>query len=237
MAKPDPRHHMVKAIEAITDRMLTDSNKDHNTVRNMRGELTRVRMGAEALDRLNATRSPLDTPQAHALKVAKKAKTYHSEVTAALNRAMQTWAQGYGDAQNRMIDKINLRPDAFASEIRAAFRTLNTKEKMNLVRQLVDENRGPELAAIVKAPSVLTGLSDADRDAFEKAIFAKHAAAEMAELEMLEEAMHTFNAAANASAMLVKELTDPAQIAAIERSASEAEAAEASFNQALSGDA
>ena len=104
---------------------------------------------------------------------------------------------------------------------------------MGLLAQLVDENRGPELAAIVQAPSALTGLSDNQRGVFEQAITGKHAAAELEERDQLTGALEIVTAAAGAAGSLVKGLTDPAKIAEIERGAAEADAAGAAFDQSV----
>jgi hypothetical protein len=223
---------MVKAIEAIAERML-DGIEDHATALRIKAEANRLKAGAEALDRVNSNRSPLDTPAAHALKVAKLARTFDKEITASLQRACRTWADGFNDAQRRIEEKINLTPDAFAGEIRTAFRSLSSKAKADLLLDLTEQNRGPELAAILKAPSVLTGLSDQERANYEKSVFARHAAAELGEQQKLQGVLDAFNVAQRAAGTFVKELTDPGKLAAIERDAAASAAAGAAFDQSL----
>jgi len=231
--KPDRRDHRVKAMEAIVGRMLADLGEEHDTGRRMKAEVVRLRMAAEALDRQNAKRNPLDTPAAHAMKVAKNARTFDREITNTLNRALKIWGEGYQKLQSRIAEKVNLTPDAFASEIRAAFRNMPPKQQSKLIADLVESNRGPELAAIVKAPSILTGISDSQRDSYEKMILARHAGAELDEIAKLEEAWGAVTTISKTAGEFAAELTDPNKLAAIESAAGEADAAGEAFNQAL----
>lgn len=214
-------------------RMLEGLGEEHATGRRMKAELTRLRLAAEALDRQNATRSPLDTPAAHAMKVAKNARTFAQEASNTLNRAGKIWADGYLETQKRIDQKVNLTPDAFAGEIRATFRTLPPKQQAKLIEELVNSNRGPELAAIVKAPSILTGISDSQRKTYEDMILARHAGEEVAELAQLDEVFQAVSTATRAAGEFAAELSDPAKLAPIESAAGEADAAGEAFNQAL----
>ena len=230
MAKaPD---HGVRAIAAIAERMLKDL-PDHPTALRLQSEVNKLRNGAEALDKVRANRSPLDTREAHALKVGKLAKQFESEAIASLNRSIQYWAEGYDDIERRIAQKVDLTPNAFAQEIRSAFRTLSRKDKIELLGQLVKENRGPELAAIVKAPSVLSGISDDERAKFEESIIGMHASAEIEERAKLEDVFNAMNRAQDTASNIVKRFRDPAQLADIERAAADADAAGDAFTQSM----
>lgn len=227
------RNHRALSLEAVAGRISKVLGDNHKTGQQLQAEVTRLSRAADALDRLNQTRNPLDTPAAHAMKVAKSARTFSQEVTATFNRAVKVWGAAYGDLQARIIDKTNLRPDAFAGEIRAAFRTMSSKQKMDLIQELIEENRGPELAAIVKAPSMLTGISEEQKQSYEKSFVARHASAELDELAKLEETWSAVIAATNVGADFAADLTNPAKLSAIETAAATADAAGEAFNQAL----
>lgn len=229
---PDPRNAMIRAIEAIGAKMLSDL-PDHNTARQMNAEVNSIRLKGEALDRVARTRSPLDTPAAHALKVAKMARTFDSEVTAMINRTGRLWAEGYNDAQRRIDEKVNLKPDAFAQEIRTAFRGMSGKAQGALINRLVKENRGPELAAIVKAPAILTGISEEARASYEKMILNVHAADELDEIAKLEDVFGAVSAVSKAASSMVADFTNPASIAAIESQAAAANEASEAFSQSF----
>lgn len=232
MAKPDTRDPLVKALEAIAGRMIADM-PDHPAAQQMQGEVNRLRMTAEALDNLNRSRSPLDTPAAHALKVGKRAKTFNSEVTQSVNRAAAVWAIARTNAEKRIEEKVNLKPDAFAGEIRTAFRALPSKKQIDLLGQWVADNKGPEMAAIVRAPSFLSGISDEMKANFEQALVHKHAAAEIDEIAKLDDVYEAVSAATRAAGNFAVGLTDPGNLAKIEREAAESDAADAAFSQSL----
>lgn len=229
MAK-DKRDAMVKAIEVISQRMIADL-PDHARAMQLQAEVNRLKLRAEALDNVNARRSPLDTPAAHALKVAKLARKFNSETTEMLNRAARIYGDAINEAQARIDAKVNLRPDSFASEIRAAFRSMNSKAQAELIKQLVTENRGPELAAIVRAPSILTGISDQERATYEKMIVDLHAGPEADEIAKMDDVWSAVHAATRAAGTMVAELTDPHILRDIEQQAAAADEASAAFNQ------
>lgn len=225
-------HHRVRALAAVVERMAGDMG-DHPVARQLRAEVSRLSNGAAALDGVNANRSPLETEEAHAVKVATLARKFDREVTAVMNRIGEIASAGAKDVQHRIDQKIDLKPDAFAGEIRAAFRSLNSAGRAKLVNELVEGNRGPELAAIVKAPGILTGISDDQRARYEEMIISKHAPAELAERAGLDAVLGEGIAAAGIAAGIAKEFIDPGKLARIEREASAASEAGAAFDQSL----
>jgi hypothetical protein len=225
----------VTAIAAVAERMIADMS-DHATARRLHAEVNRLRAGAEALDSVNSNRSPLDTPAAHALKAAEKARKFDREVTATLNRSAAIYGEALDDLRRRIDDKLNLKPvsDQEAREIREVFRGMGSKERAGLMKDLVDEGRGPELAALLNASSpILTGLSEPQRQMYREAFIAKHAAAELSEQERLGRVFEGVTAATRAAGEFVKLLTDPGTLADIERGAAAAAAAGDAFDQSL----
>lgn len=225
-------HHNVRALAAVAERM-TRNMPGHPVALSLQGVINRLSSGALALDNVNANRSPLETEGAHALKVAGLARKLDKEVTTSMNRLGEILREGVNDVQRRIDQKIDLMPDAFASEIRAAFRGLNGKERSKLINELVDGNRGPELAAIVNAPSVLTGTTDDQRARYMRAIVAKHAPAELDEMTGLQGVFDEGFVATDIAASVAKSFIDPSRLNQIERDAATASAAGYAFDQSL----
>lgn len=225
-------HHTVRALAAVAERLIGDMG-DHVVARQMQNEITRLSKGAAALDSVFANRSPLETEGAHMVKVAGMARKFDREITAAMNRISEVYREGERDLQRRIDEKVNLKPDAFAEEIRAAFRSLDSRAKLKLLHELADANRGPELAAIVRAPVILTGIAEEHRARFEEAILAKHAPAELAERAGLASVFEEGFAATSIAAGAAKAFTDPGKLAQIEREAESASVASEAFNQSL----
>lgn len=224
------RNPMVSAIAALAQR----TSGDTDATRQLQAELNRLHSRAEALDHVNASRSPLDTPAAHALKVAKMARSFSSEINAAITRAYTTLNNGTEDLQRRIADKVNFKIDAEdAREVRAVFRSMKSSERVAALNKLLKEGRGPELHAILSGSELTTGVDDAMRGAFRDSFVATHASAEMEEKARLGEVMENFDAAQRAASRFVTDLTDPGKLADIERADAQANAAGDAFNLAI----
>lgn len=228
-------YHRVRALSAIAEHMEKNikARGDNATALNMLALTNRLALGATALDNVRASRNPLDTPEAHALKVAKLAKKYDSEAAEAINRFGSIVHAHNQDLQSRIDQKINLKPDAFASEIRSAFRTLSRQEKVKLLGELVEGNRGPELAAIVKAPAVLTGISELEQSNFEKAIISRHAPAELEERQWIDELFENCMTVVNQSFAVARDFVDPSELQRIESAEAASNAAGEAFSASL----
>lgn len=220
----------VAGIEHIVDR-LTKSIGENAAGQRILGEANRIRNGAIALDNAYMSRSPTETAAAHTKRIGQMARKFDQETTASLNRAIAAHQAGLQDAQRRIDDKVNLKPHPYAEGICARFWNLSHKARMELLDQLIAENRGDELAAITRAPRSLTGLAKEHQQAFELAIISKHAAAELAEQQALNEAMQSFTAVSRAQSSFTKSLTDPAELERIERSEAAASEAGAAFDE------
>lgn len=223
---------LAQAIGAITDRMLGDWEGNPTALR-MQAETRRMHNGAVALVRAQQSRSPLDTPGAHVKKIGAMARKFDQEALATFNRNSEAWRNGMVNLERRIEEKINLKPDAFAAEIRAAYRGMKSQDRVALIGQLIKENRGPELAALIKAPASLTGLSDLERSNWEAAMLSAHAPEELEERARLGDVFEASAAALRAAGDLAKSLTDPGELARIEREDAASRSAGDDFNQAL----
>lgn len=218
-------HPYVSAIATITERVSEASP--------LRGDMNSLRMAAEALDSVRLSRSPLDTPAAHVLKVAKKAKQFREQATASFNRAAETYASRLRDIEQRIDSKVSLKPNEYGEEIRRRYRELDGKARSQFIKEMIDSNDAASLAAITRAPPVLSGHSKEQLAAFEQAIIKEHAAPELAERDALIETFDSVSAAVGAADKFAKELTDPATLSEIERADAEATAAGEAFSAAM----
>lgn len=229
---PKAPHHKVRALAEIAERMIGDLG-ENAAARKLQAEVNRLHAGAAALDGVRLNRSPLDTTAAHALNLGKLARQFSKETTVGLNRSIEVFREANRDIDRRIGEKVDLRPDAFAEEIRSAFRGLSRAEKLKELGRLVKENRGPELAAIVRAPGILSGLTDEDRANYERSIVGMHAAEEVAERKALEEVFDAVHSAQQVASGIVEEFSDPLRLAEIERGDEAARAANDAFAQSI----
>lgn len=188
---------------------------------------------AQALAKAHASRSPLITAAAHTKKLADMAKKFDREVVAGFNRATDAYRAGLAEIRARIDEKVNFKEDGYGGETRAYFRTLSAVEKTSLISELLGANRAPELAALLKAPRSTTGLTEEMIERTTKSLYATHAAPELAEMERLSEVLEGATAAYRAGSDLARSLTDPAELARIEREAEAATEASTAFDQAL----
>ncbi|AKM09711.1 hypothetical protein AB433_06525 [Croceicoccus naphthovorans] len=226
---PDPT---VQALAHIADRMLRDMG-DHSIAQRMQGEVSRLRDSAATLDDLRKTRSPYDTPSAHVMKIGKASKKFDSEITAMIQRATDLYRAGTRDIEARIAAKVNLKQNEYAQEVRARFFGMDGKARAAFIKDMVDNNDGPLLAAIVEASPTLSGITAEQSAAYKKMILSRHAGAEIDEQARLDEVLDAVSTASRSAGNFAKGLTDPRQLARIEREAAEADAANEAFNQAM----
>lgn len=230
--------HAVSAIKVIADRLDTFMERGGMTnsshARRIHAEVNRLRSGAEALDRVNSNMSPLDTPAAHTLKVAKLARKFDAEAAASLKRVGAAMCEAYADVQKRIDEKVKLIPHPLAPEIRATYKALSPKDQADLITKLINENDGPVLAALLDGPSMLTGMNEGERKAYQQGIIARHAAAELEEQTNLEEIFESATVVAHTASNLTKTFTDPGMLARIEAGDAAAHEAGVSFDRAMS---
>lgn len=228
--------HRIRALAAVADRMRAEVG-DHPAAQRMLAEANKLAQNAEALDNINARRRPSETEAAHVLRVAERARAFDREITAGIQRMGRAFAEGMQDVQQRIDSATNLKPNAFAGEIRAAFRELSGKARDKQVTEWMEAGAGAELAAILRAPGLLTGLSDAQRSAYERSYTAKHAGEELDEQAMLESAFNSFTTIQQTAGAFAASLLDPHKLAEIEKGEADARAADQAFKQSLDGSA
>lgn len=224
----------VRALAHIVSR-ITGSLPEagHPSSRRLHAEATRLRNGAEALANMYATANPTETVAANEKRVALAAKRYAAETLATRDRMHTILREGLIEVEKRINAKVNLTPNDFAAEIRAMYRQMDGAARSSLLADLVNANRGPELAAIVKAPAILTGIDETLQSRMAEAIVAKHAPDEFAEQAAMLEVFDSTLTAASVASKVADDYSDPARLASIERGEAMAAAAAAEFANAL----
>ena len=228
-------HPKTQALRALVARIPTNHPEAFKPPHvQLQGNVERLAAAAEALSNLHSIRNPTETDGAHTKKVSTAAARLKAEAEAMLSRMNTTVHTGMDAIQKSINAKVKLNPDAYAPEIRAAFRGKSQVEKFKLLGELVESNRGPELAAIVRAPDTLTGLTKEHKDRFAAAIVARHAPdeaeAEKALMASFDAALVAVGVAKDVSAVY----SDPVALAEITAAENAAAAAAKSFQEATS---
>lgn len=223
----------ISTLTNLADRITAKlPDNGHAATRNLYNAVARLRVGLETIETLNNTPSPTEAAGAHQKRIMAAAAKLAEKVTTIRERLHEITRDGLAEIDARIAQKVRLVPNEYAAEIRAQFRNMDSKAQFHLLRDLAENNRGPELAAIVKAPAILTGLSEEVARNYTQVIVAKHAPDEMAEQEALIAGFSTAMLATDTANKAAQSFTDPAQLAALEKGEAAAAAAMDAFIKA-----
>jgi hypothetical protein len=222
----------VRALQALSTRMLdrVPSGAGHDAWRELWAQVNHLAETATALHNLHVTRNPTENDAAHLKRVATAAAKLKHVADDALDRSNRTRESGLAAIKARIAAKVRLVPDAYAAEIRAAYRAMSSAAQTTMLRELIEQNRGPEVAAIVKAPALLTGMSEQHRAQYEAAFIATNAPEEVTAQEALAFAHETALVSARTASEVAREYSDPAALAKITAAESAAAAAAKVFD-------
>jgi hypothetical protein len=117
----------------------------------MHQHAVRLAEAAKALRDLHSTRNPTETDGAHIKRVSTAAQKFAKDIEATRERAQKIAQDGRANLQGRIKAKTQLVQDAYASEVRAVFRGMDSKEQLGLLHSLLEEKRSSEFAAIIMA--------------------------------------------------------------------------------------
>lgn len=213
-----------RIAERITEKLPTEG---HSHTRRLQAEIIRLRDGLQAIGELHANRNPTHTVDAHTKQVATAAKKFGTSIGLMSDRLHSVMREGLTELDGRINAKVRLVPDAYAAEIRDAYRRMDGTERANLLADLVKTNNGPALAAITRAPSILTGILPEHQERFNSAIISTHAPEEQTEKLALLEAFNAALACEPIARQTVANYSDPAKLAEIEKAEQAANAAAA----------
>lgn len=223
-------------LRVMRDRLFEQLPDDglYTQSRAMAAHVGRLAEAVEAMERLAESPNPTETTARHASRVAEAGKKVQQRVAVVWDHINELGQDGTVSIQQRITETANLRPNEFAQEIRASVREMKPEGRRDVLHHAVKNGDAATVAALVNAPSVVTGLDAQYADRMKQAYIEQHAPKETAALTALSDTMSTAFSAASAAKQSAREATDPQYIAKIQREAEAAEAAQSDFNQALS---
>lgn len=177
-----------------------------------------------------------ETDQAYEKRVfgnADKLRAAKDRTTAKYSDALAAELQR---SQHELDTRVNLKPDEYAAETRAQFRSLPDQgAKIDFLNELVAENSGPALAALIKAPKALTGIPREMASKYIEVVYSKHAPDAWDEhkaiLRMVTMQLDILRSIENA----ISEYSNPARLAEIARKDEEARQAQERFDTSTGG--
>lgn len=202
--------HLVKRMDETLKGRMTPGGAAHSSY----VMAARVAASIDGLEELARTRSPSETPEAHALRVANAAKKLDQNLSQARetfnNNTTQAWA-AFADklAQATKLD----RETPHAAEIRAYFRSLKTtEERLERINEAVKSRDSATLSALVNGPDYLSGVDKAMRDKF-IADYQREVAPDLvAEIDAFTEADQSAQEVLRIAQKSVREAFDPSYV-------------------------
>ena len=220
MAESEARH-FARAMGEIVSRVpeIEGDSPAHNIVRDaassMRSQVTRLASRTQALQGVDENRDPTQPEAAHAKAVAERARELERDAEKAVDEANKAHRQAL--LQVHEILDSELVPNEYASEMRAHFRSLDSKAQMDLFQRLLKGRRSSDVAAILNAPAEVVGLEPEVhgrlREQYYNAVHPEAVAAR----DALSQSFDTTLTAARTAKRAKMSLTDPQKLRDIER--------------------
>lgn len=223
---------LLNALNAIAQRLKERHSAAQGTREYIAGSVARLATMSEAMHKAYLTRNPTETEATHTKRTAQQAERLGKDVTASINRVSDVFRGGLAQLESRRNAKLKLIPDAYAAEIRAVYRSMSPQDRTALLRQLVEENRGPELAALTRAHRSLTGISEQHIEQYEAAFVSHNAPEEAAEEAALKEAFDDAMVAMNTAGRIANAYSNPKKLAEILSAEAAAQSAARAFESA-----
>lgn len=196
-------------------------------------EAARLEKAVKALGDVYARKSPLDTDAAHFKKVAHHARRLEKETADASNRIKNLQIASITRVQDSITERLNLNETPYAGELRQTLRGMDNKDRHSAIKQLMQQGDSASMAAILKAPAMLSGITEELQNRYIVSYEEAQAPDLVLERADLVETVADLHAMVNASGKAAESFLDPARIRDIEEGERLAGEAESSFTQAF----
>lgn len=221
---------------SVTRDKLMESLPDRDTEgRALAARVGQLSDAVAGLERLAEHRDPAHTPESHYRKVAAAAAKLAGKFDAVEQSIHDLAREGSSRLDREITERANLRPNEYAAEVRASVRAMKPAERRDVLNKAVDAGDAQLVAALVDAPSVVTGIDPQYGQRMKQAFVSKHAADEAAEQSRLHETYSTSIQSLSVARAAVREATNPEKVREIEERAAAAQRAQSEFDESLSG--
>lgn len=224
-----------KAFNNLTSRLaerLEGRDNNNHSVRILT-LIEKLENGASALDKVREAKNPMDTEAAHSRKVAKAAQRLQAESRRIDGLINEIVTIGYREIDNLMTEQTGLVQGEYSAEIRAAFRTMDEKQRTATLIAALKDGNSEVVAAIGLSPAILSGVTEADQQRYLGAIREMKAPELIVESEDLSEALQTATAARDLAGIMFDANYNHAEQTAIDRAELATAEAEAALTQSI----
>lgn len=180
----------IAALTNLQERTNRSAGKyESSYAKNLVTAQRRLLNAIEGITQMNETRNSLETPAAHAVKIAKAASKLAAEAGKIKETAYQEYMQYSVSLTTAIHERAGVQENKYASEIRAAYRALPFDERMPFIQKMIEQVDGASFAAIMQAPALLTGIDPEMNRQLTEAFYLKAAPDLYQEKQDLNEAM------------------------------------------------
>lgn len=196
---------------------------------------SRLKSGIDGLSQMAATRNPFDTPEGHRVKVGKQAQKLQQQLGKILETARGEHLRQSGSLSGQAVERLNLRPNRFESEIRAVLLRMPTHaDRLQWLQETAkDPSNGPIIGALLEAPAALHGIAPDALRSIEREFIQNNAPDLVQKQNDLDQALEIVTALHRTAERISASHQDHAELQRIEQDAARAEAAAAEVQKAL----
>ena len=226
--------YQAQSIKALISRAEGKLSRYQNS--NAQSLLMEQRRILQAVDGITSMRnhpSSLETPAAHTLKLTRAAKKLSEESNKIRERVNQAYLRYASELAQAINDRAGIKQDAYASEIRALYRSLNDQKKMEMILDAVNNVDASTFSALMLAPKVLTGISSKLNQDMSKNFYSKAAPDLCQEQNDLQEAMDAIISSISVADGVVNQFSNPDIVKQIEDEIQKAQEATEKFTAAV----
>jgi hypothetical protein len=212
-------------------------DKQYRHPRLVLSEARKLSQAIGGLNAMNQRRSPTETESAHFKKISAHAKSLEIAVAQAEQRIHQHQREHSQELEGRTNQRLGLSENAYAAELRSTLRAMNEKDRSITINELIASGDGAAVAAITKAPPVLTGVTPELQGKYIEQFTKQQAPDLLDEQEALIGAMANAASILGAAKRAANDYSDPARLQAIEEAERSALEAEGQFKASFSDNA
>lgn len=183
-------NHKASALKFIANRINTNLEKytGRPGAQSIRAKANNLANVFDTLSVSASLKSPLETPEAHFIRVSNQANLLLSKWQKESDGLFELYRSYWLQIQSEILSSTGLnKPSPFGDEIRSSLKSMGSEQRTNKMLSLVKNNESPILGSIYEAPAFLSGLAEGEMDAHFNIYFGQHAPELLKERKNLDE--------------------------------------------------
>ena len=181
-------------------------------VRQLYSEVEMMTRQIAAIENMAANPSPHMTEDGHYTMVAREKDRLEKQLNKTLDRINAKFGESYISISDQRDKILGLKEDQFAQEYRTAFRNMTQEQKTTALTKAIKKQESSVIAALTKAPAMLSGLDENVQDRTLTQYYDQYAPQLTKQISELEAAASTSLIALRNARTAVKDGIDPKKL-------------------------